>query len=61
MEERVAVVPGSAFGASGAGFIRASYTNSEDNIAKALERLARFMTRHGFVTSPNAAPVLLPA
>jgi aminotransferase len=60
LEERVAVVPGSAFGASGAGFIRASYTNSEDNIEKALERLARFMTRHGFVSLPDSAPVLLP-
>ncbi|NWF69026.1 MAG: aminotransferase class I/II-fold pyridoxal phosphate-dependent enzyme [Chloroflexi bacterium] len=46
MEERVAVIPGSAFGRSGAGFIRASYTNSEANIEKALERLARFMARH---------------
>lgn len=47
MEERVAVVPGSAFGESGAGFIRASYTNSYENIEKALERMRRFMVRHG--------------
>lgn len=46
-EEQVAVVPGSAFGRSGAGFIRASYTNSEENIERALERMARFMRRHG--------------
>ncbi len=46
-EERVAVVPGSAFGASGAGFIRASYATSEDNIEEALERMHRFMQRHG--------------
>lgn len=46
-EEQVAVVPGSAFGKSGAGFVRASYTNSEENIEKALERMARFMHRHG--------------
>jgi aminotransferase len=45
-EERVAVVPGSAFGASGAGFIRASYTNTEENIALALERIGRFVQRH---------------
>jgi aminotransferase len=45
-EERVAVVPGSAFGRSGAGFIRASYTNSEENIQIALDRLGRFMHRH---------------
>ena len=47
MEEHVAVVPGSAFGKSGTGFVRASYTNSYENIEEALERLARFMTRHG--------------
>jgi aminotransferase len=47
-EERVAVVPGSAFGPSGNGFVRASYTNSYENIERALERIARFMQRHGF-------------
>jgi aminotransferase len=47
MEERVAVVPGGAFGASGRGFIRASYATSRENIEKALERIARFMARHG--------------
>ena len=46
-EEQVAVVPGSAFGASGAGFVRASYTNTYENIEKALERMRRFMQRHG--------------
>ena len=46
-EERVAVVPGSAFGDSGAGFIRASYATSEENIQRALERMERFMRRHG--------------
>ncbi len=46
-EERVAVVPGSAFGHSGTGFVRASYTNSDENIDKALERLARFMNKYG--------------
>ncbi|MBW4437702.1 MAG: aminotransferase class I/II-fold pyridoxal phosphate-dependent enzyme [Pleurocapsa minor GSE-CHR-MK-17-07R] len=47
MEERVALVPGSAFGDSGAGFVRASYATSTENIMLALERLARFMQRHG--------------
>jgi aminotransferase len=47
LEERVAVVPGSAFGESGSGFIRASYTNSDENIEAALERMRRFMQRHG--------------
>lgn len=46
-EERVAVVPGSAFGESGRGFVRASYTNSSENIEEALERMRRFMVRHG--------------
>ncbi len=46
-EERVAVVPGTAFGASGAGFVRASYATSYEKIEEALERIARFMRRHG--------------
>jgi aminotransferase len=46
-EEQVAVVPGSAFGKSGAGFVRASYTASYEDIATALDRLSRFMRRHG--------------
>ncbi len=48
-EDRVAAVPGSAFGVSGTGFIRASYTNSDDNIEQALERIARFLQRHGYL------------
>ncbi|HML21322.1 MAG TPA: aminotransferase class I/II-fold pyridoxal phosphate-dependent enzyme [Aggregatilinea sp.] len=47
MEEKVAVVPGSAFGASGAGFVRACYATSYDKIEEALERIHRFMERHG--------------
>lgn len=46
-EERVAMVPGSAFGASGAGFLRASYATSYENIEKALDRMARFLQRQG--------------
>ncbi len=46
-EEGVAVIPGSAFGNSGTGFVRASYTNSDENIEIALERMQRFMRRHG--------------
>ncbi|RMF81858.1 MAG: aminotransferase class I/II-fold pyridoxal phosphate-dependent enzyme [Chloroflexi bacterium] len=46
-EERVAMIPGSAFGESGRGFVRASYATSEDNIDEALRRLRRFMQRHG--------------
>ena len=46
-EEKVAVVPGSAFGESGTGFVRASYATSDENIQRALERMHRFMQRHG--------------
>jgi aminotransferase len=49
-EERVAIIPGSAFGESGSGFVRASYTSSEDNIRKALDRIEHFMVKHGFLT-----------
>jgi aminotransferase len=45
LQEKVAVVPGSAFGASGNGFIRASYANSEENIQEALCRMERFLCR----------------
>ncbi|MCY4526315.1 MAG: aminotransferase class I/II-fold pyridoxal phosphate-dependent enzyme, partial [Anaerolineaceae bacterium] len=44
-EERVAVVPGSAFGASGAGFVRASYATSHAQLEEALQRIRRFMQR----------------
>jgi aminotransferase len=47
LEERVAMVPGSAFGASGAGHVRASYATAYEKIEEALERLRRFMERHG--------------
>lgn len=46
-EVRVAMIPGSAFGESGAGFVRASYTNSYENIEIALDRLSTFMRNHG--------------
>ena len=46
-EERVACVPGSAFGACGAGHVRCSYATAYDQIEQALERLARFAQRHG--------------
>ena len=46
-EEEVAVVPGDAFGQSGAGFVRACYATSYEKIEEALNRLDRFMKRHG--------------
>lgn len=45
-EEKVAVVPGNAFGASGEGFIRCSYAYSIDNIKEALARIERFVNKH---------------
>ncbi|MBR5743446.1 MAG: aminotransferase class I/II-fold pyridoxal phosphate-dependent enzyme, partial [Clostridia bacterium] len=44
-EERVAVVPGNAFGESGEGFVRVSYAASLENISKALERMEAFLKR----------------
>jgi aminotransferase len=46
-EERVAVVPGSAFGAGGEGYVRCCYATSYENIEEALRRMERFMRRHG--------------
>lgn len=45
-EEKVAVVPGNAFGASGEGFVRCSYAYSIRNIEEALRRIDRFVKRH---------------
>ena len=44
-EEKVAVVPGTAFGESGEGFIRISYAYSLDNLKKALARVRRFIEK----------------
>ena len=42
-QEKVAVVPGNAFGASGEGFIRCSYAYSVESIKLALERIEKFV------------------
>ena len=44
-EERVAVVPGTAFGDCGEGFLRISYAYSLDALKKALERMAHFIQK----------------
>lgn len=44
-EEKVAVVPGTAFGDSGEGFVRMSYASSLKNLKTAMERLERFISR----------------
>ncbi|MDI6857516.1 MAG: aminotransferase class I/II-fold pyridoxal phosphate-dependent enzyme [Dehalococcoidia bacterium] len=46
MEEKVAVIPGSAFGECGAGHVRACYAQSYELIEEALERIRRFVERH---------------
>jgi aminotransferase len=45
-EEKVACVPGSAFGPSGEGFLRCCFATSLDQIESATERMARFASRH---------------
>ena len=42
-KEHVAVVPGSAFGASGEGFVRISYSYSMKHLTDAMERIERFL------------------
>lgn len=44
-EEKVAVVPGTAFGDCGEGFLRISYAYSLDHLKEALSRLERFITK----------------
>jgi aminotransferase len=46
-EEQVAVVPGSAFGPSGKGFVRLCYATAYEKIEQALDHMKRFMHRHG--------------
>jgi aminotransferase len=46
-EEKVAVVPGSAFGTGGKGFVRCSYATAYEEIEEALHRMRRFVQRHG--------------
>lgn len=44
-EEKVAVVPGTAFGESGEGFVRISYAYSLEQLKAAMEKLAHFITK----------------
>lgn len=45
-EEKVAVVPGTAFGPCGEGFIRCSYAYSINSIEEALSRISKFTQKH---------------
>jgi len=46
MEERVALVPGSAFGATGKGHVRVCYAAPIEQIEEALTRISRFVEKH---------------
>ena len=46
MDQRVVVVPGTAFGESGEGFVRASYAYSIEAIKEALSRIEIFVSKH---------------
>jgi len=46
MEERVAVIPGSAFGEGGAGHVRICYAQRYELLQEAMERMRRFVGRH---------------
>ena len=45
-EEKVAVVPGTAFGDCGEGYLRISYAQSIENLKIALERIERFVKKY---------------
>ena len=44
--QKVAVVPGNAFGESGEGFVRISYSYSVDHLLEALQRIQAFLEQH---------------
>ncbi len=46
-EEKVAAVPGTAFGRGGDGYVRMCYATAREQIEEALERMRRFVIRHG--------------
>ena len=45
-EERVGVVPGTAFGPSGSGHVRVCYATAYEEIVEAMDRIERFVARH---------------
>ena len=46
-DQRVAVVPGTAFGAGGEGFVRCCYATGRDELKEALERIGKFLKKLG--------------
>jgi len=55
-EEKVAVVPGEAFGPGGEGFVRCSYATGLDRIEVAAERIVRFVKK---IKGGHGAPALV--
>ena len=47
-EKEVAIIPGSAFGASGEGYARISYAYSVDHLQTAMKRIREFLHEHGW-------------
>ena len=45
-EERVAVVPGTAFGRAGEGYVRCTYCTAQEKLEEAIVRIGRFVDRH---------------
>ncbi|MGF1449721.1 MAG: aminotransferase class I/II-fold pyridoxal phosphate-dependent enzyme [Opitutales bacterium] len=52
---KVALVPGTAFGESGEGFVRASFSMSYENLLEATERLARYLEARAGQAEPGRA------
>ena len=48
-EKEVAIIPGSAFGASGEGYARISYAYSVDHLQTAMKRIRGFLKEHGWI------------
>ena len=48
-EKEVAIIPGSAFGASGEGYARISYAYSVDHLQTAMKRIREFLMEHGWI------------
>jgi len=46
LDERVAIVPGKAFGACSEGYVRCAYAASLSDIEETLERMGRFVKKH---------------
>jgi aminotransferase len=59
LKEKVAVIPGSAFGLGGEGFVRICYAASMENISIALERIEKFVQDKGTIPLSKASQARL--